>query len=82
MTNHIINDLGETVIACGAPGSAARLKAQYPLLIARLRAIDTQARELFCELIQRADFVSAQEIRTLLAIVLDDDDEVTSCDRH
>ena len=80
MTNYIINDLGETVIVCGAPGSAARLKVQYPLLIARLRTIDLQARRLFCDLIQQAEIVSELEIRTLLEIALDEGQD--TCNRH
>jgi hypothetical protein len=33
MANHIINDLGETVLAVGAPGSRARFRVEHPSLI-------------------------------------------------
>lgn len=37
MANHLTNDKGETIIACGAEGSQARMFCQYPKLIQHLK---------------------------------------------
>ena len=39
--NYITNDKGESVIAVGAPGSIARVKAKYPALIYRVKKTGT-----------------------------------------
>ena len=39
MVNHVKNDIGETVIAIGAPGSPARVKIEYPALIEKINKI-------------------------------------------
>jgi len=61
MTNHIVNDRGETVLAVGMPGSIARLKAQYPRLISEL------TEDNFIETIEATDF-SLLEVNNLIEV--------------
>lgn len=37
--NYILTDMGERVIAVGAPASVKRVTAEYPLLISQLRGL-------------------------------------------
>lgn len=47
--NHLRNDRGEFITAVGAPGSPARVKAQYPALIARVKQNPDQRAKLEAE---------------------------------
>lgn len=44
MANHLINDLHQTVIAVGAPGSIERAKCEHPALIGKLCVLRDQGK--------------------------------------
>jgi hypothetical protein len=71
--NYVKNDLGENVLAVGAPGSIARVKQEYPKLISELNNLYWIAQEDYgqgidqaVELIRNAGIKGSLETNSIL----------------
>lgn len=87
MSNHILNDRNQTVLAVGAPGSVERAKCEHPALIERLRKSfesGTLSRQIASQIFGRAKVpLLADRVTILRAMGLgDEESEIIGGLRH